>query len=153
VIEAASGQSYNQFTNAQVKTRTGMIGFWFDGVYYSRPRDMARFGLLMQANGIWDGVTLLADQDYLFGATHPSQQINNSYGYLWWLNGQPSFMLPDVQIVFPGKIVPNAPDDMIAALGKNDQKIHIVPSRGLGDCAHGRSRVCRPRRRQRAYPI
>ncbi len=130
VIEAASGQSYNQFTTAQVKSRTGMIGFWFDGVYYSRPRDMARFGLLMQAGGVWDGDTLLADQKYLFDATHPSQQINNSYGYLWWLNGQPSFMLPDVQFVFPGKIVPNAPDDMIAALGKNDQKIHIVPSRG-----------------------
>jgi len=39
-------------------------------------------------------------------------------------------MLPDIQLIFPFKLIPNAPDDMFAALGKNDQKIHIVPSKG-----------------------
>jgi hypothetical protein len=56
--------------------------------------------------------------------------LNKSYGYLWWLNGQPSFMLPSVQFVFPGKLIPNAPNDIYSALGKNDQKIHVVPSKG-----------------------
>ncbi|MGI9159797.1 MAG: T9SS type A sorting domain-containing protein, partial [Saprospiraceae bacterium] len=41
-----------------------------------------------------------------------------------------TFMLPDVPFVFTGKLIPNAPDDLFAALGKNDQKIHVVPSKG-----------------------
>jgi hypothetical protein len=49
-------------------------------------------------------------------------------------------MLPSVQFVFPGMIIPNAPADMYMALGKNDQKIHVVPSKNwvvvrLGDSA------------------
>jgi hypothetical protein len=27
-------------------------------------------------------------------------------------------------------LIPNAPHDLVAALGKNDQKIHVVPSKG-----------------------
>jgi hypothetical protein len=40
-------------------------------------------------------------------------------------------MLPGSQFQFTGNIIPNAPNDMICALGKNDQKIHIVPSQNL----------------------
>jgi CubicO group peptidase (beta-lactamase class C family) len=107
-----------------------MKGLWVNHIMYSKARDMARFGLLMLANGIWNGDTLLHNQQYLYDMTHPSQPLNKSYGYLWWLNGQESFMLPDLQFVFPFKLLSNAPDDLYAALGKNDQKIHVVPSKG-----------------------
>jgi hypothetical protein len=40
-------------------------------------------------------------------------------------------MLPQSQIVFSGPIIPNAPADLFAALGKNDQKIYVVPSQKL----------------------
>jgi len=60
--------------------------------------------------------------------TNTSQDLNKSYGYLWWLNGKGSFMLPQSQIIFPGNLVPAAPDDMIAALGKNGQFINVIPS-------------------------
>ena len=53
--------------------------------------------------------------------TSVSQNINNSYGYLWWLNGKSSFMLPTLQTVFDGSMIPNGPNDMIMALGANDQ--------------------------------
>ncbi len=130
VVAAASSLTINQFTKTHVLDRVGMKGFWFDDVQYGRARDMARYGLLIQAHGIWAGDTLLHDQQYFYDMTHPSQELNKSYGYLWWLNGQPSFMLPGLQVVIPGKLIPNAPDDMFSALGKNDQKIHIVPSKG-----------------------
>ena len=39
-------------------------------------------------------------------------------------------MLPGLQLMIPGPLCPNAPADMFAALGKNDQKIHVVPSKG-----------------------
>ena len=130
VIAEASGLTINQFTKTRLLDRIGMKGFWFEDVQYGRARDMARFGLLVQARGNWDGDTLLHDQQYFHAMTHPAQTLNKSYGYLWWLNGQTSFMLPGLQLVIPGKLVPNAPDDMISALGKNDQKIHVVPSKG-----------------------
>jgi CubicO group peptidase (beta-lactamase class C family) len=130
VVEKASGLSIQQFTKTRVYDRTGMRGLWLNGIQYGRARDMARFGLLILAKGVWNGDTLLRDKQYFYDMTHPSQDINKSYGYLWWLNGQSSFMLPSLQIVFPGKLCPNAPDDMFAALGKNDQKIHVVPSKG-----------------------
>lgn len=130
VIAEASGLTIHQFTKTRVLDRTGMKGLWIDHIMYGKARDMARFGLLMQAHGVWDGDTLLHDPGYFQDMIHPSQALNKSYGYLWWLNGQQSFMVPGLQFVFPWKVIPNAPDDMYAALGKNDQKIHVVPSAG-----------------------
>jgi len=130
VIEEASGQSLNIFTKQRLLDPTGMKGLWLNHILYGRARDMARYGLLNLAGGVWDGDTLLHDQDYFLAMSQPSQSINPAYGYLWWLNGQDTFMLPTLQLRFPGKLIPNAPDDVYSALGKNDQKIHIVPSKG-----------------------
>lgn len=130
VVEAASKMTINQFTKTYLFDRTGMKGLWLDNVLYGKARDMARFGLLIQGGGVWNGDSLLRDRQYFYAMTHRSQALNKSYGYLWWLNGQESFMLPGVQLVFGGQLIPNAPSDLIAALGKNDQKIHVVPSKG-----------------------
>jgi len=130
VIEEASGATLNQFTKTRLFDRTGMKGLWVDHIMYSKTRDMARYGLLTLARGIWAGDTLLHNQQYIYDMTHTSQNLNKSYGYLWWLNGQESFMLPGLQLVIPSKLILNAPDDMFSALGKNDQKIHVVPSKG-----------------------
>jgi len=61
----------------------------------------------------------------------PSQAFNRSYGLLWWLNGQDSYMLPGPDVQFPGPVVPVAPTDMVAAWGKDDQKLYIVPGSRL----------------------
>jgi hypothetical protein len=61
----------------------------------------------------------------------PSQNLNNAYGYLWWLNGQSSYMVPTSQLVLPGMLIPHAPADVYAALGKNGQILNICPSEGL----------------------
>lgn len=131
VIENASGVSYISYTTSRLKNKTGMIGFWLDGTYYSRPRDMARFGLMILNNGIWDTDTVLHDQTYFQQMIQPSQSINESYGYLWWLNGYNSYMLPQSQLVFSGELIPNAPSDLYCGLGKNDQKMYIVPSQNM----------------------
>ena len=135
VISSATGMTENQWTNQQVGSHIGMNGLWillgWNNVYFSTPRQMARFGLLLMNRGVWANDTLLHDQAYLDAMTTPSQSLNESYGYLTWLNGQSSFMLPGLQFVFPGPLMPSAPPDLFAALGKNDQKIHVVPSQGL----------------------
>ena len=92
---------------------------------------MARFGLLYQNNCIWNTDTLLFDTNYINQSTNTSQNINLSYGYLWWLNGKKSYMIPTLQTVFPGSYAPNAPADMYAALGKNGQILCVSKSKGL----------------------
>lgn len=131
VLANASGQSLQLFTANRLSIRIGMQGLWYNHVYYSKLRDMARFGLLALNRGVWQNDTLMHDQSYFDAMTNTSQQYNESYGYLWWLNGKGSHMLPGMQFVFQGSIIPSAPDDMYMALGKNDQKIYVLPSRNL----------------------
>jgi len=135
VIESAANTSENLYTYSRLTSKIGMNGSWFKSgynyVFYSNARSMARFGLLALNNFVWDKEVLLSDQNYISEMTNTSQQLNKSYGYLWWLNGKGSYMLPKVQFVFNTNLIPNAPDDLIAALGKNDQKIYVVKSRGL----------------------
>ena len=144
VFETVSGQGISVFTKNTLGNRIGMGGFWVDGVYISNARSMARFGLLNLARGRWGADTLMADTIYFRQMTSPSQSLNLSYGYLWWLNGQPSYMLPGLQYVFNSPFVTNAPSDCFAALGLNDQKIYVVPSRDMvvirmGNSAYGQS--------------
>lgn len=137
VIANAAGTTFSSYFNTRIRNRIGMDGFWFPGgspynnVYYSRARSMARFGLLALNRGVWAADTVLHDTAYFNAMTTPSQTLNESYGYLWWLNGQPSYMLPGLQFVFPGPAMPDAPADMICGLGKNDQLLNVVPSRNM----------------------
>ncbi len=137
VVDSAAGaQSWQQFHNTRIAQKTGIGGLWistngYNNVFFSKPRVAARFGLLMLAKGMWNGDTVLGDTAYLGQMTRPSQTLNSSYGYLTWLNGQSTHMLPQTQIVFSGPLVPAAPADLYAALGKDDQKIHVVPSQKL----------------------
>jgi len=135
VVENASGQTYNQYFAAKIRNRIGMNGTWvrseYNNVYVSTARSAARFGLLVLNNGIWNTDTLMRDTSYFRRMVNTSQNLNLSYGYLWWLNGKASYMVPGLQVVFPGSWAPNAPRDMIAALGKNGQFINVVPSQRI----------------------
>jgi len=135
VVENASGIGFNNYVLTRLKQPTGMDGLFvplgYTSVYFSKPRSMARFGLLMLNNGNWDGTQVMTDQTYLNEMITPSQTINNAYGYLWWLNGQSSFMLPSTQFVFPGEPFENAPSDAYAAIGKNGQILNVSPSHNL----------------------
>lgn len=135
VLTNATGTAINPYTQQKIKNQTGITGTWltvdYDNVFFSKARSMARFGLLAQNKFIWNGDTLLHDSNYINQMTNSSQTINNSYGYLWWLNGKSSYMLPTSQIVFPGTLALDAPSDMFAGMGKNGQIVSISPSKGL----------------------
>jgi len=134
IIAQASNQTWNNYFNTKLRDKIGMTGLWIDSdnlsVYWSNTRSMARFGLMLYAKGKWEN-TQIVPENFLNEATNTSQNINLAYGYLWWLNGKSSYHLPQTQIQFSGSLIPNAPNDMYAALGKNDQKIYIVPSKKL----------------------
>ena len=135
VLEGATGQTLNGLVFSALKQPTGMDGFFFqsgyNNVYLSTARSMARFGILMQNGGNWNGNQLMSDANYFQEMITPSQNLNNSYGYLWWLNGQSSYMIPQAQIVIPGMMFPNAPSDVYAAIGRDGQFLNVSPSEGL----------------------
>lgn len=134
VVANASNKSFETYFNEKIKNRIGMDGFWNFGtiftIYHSTARSMARFGLLALNNGKW-GNEQIVNESYFKESIAPSQSINSSYGYLWWLNGKSSFMIPGEQTVYQGYLVPNAPADMYAAMGANDQRIYVIPSKKM----------------------
>ncbi len=148
IVTTASNQTWNNYFNTKLRDKIGMStnGVWYnspDGlrIYWSNTRSMARFGLLALNRGKWNGTTVVS-QNFLAEATSTSQNMNLSYGYLWWLNGKASCMVPTLQTVFNTSLIPNAPADMYCALGKNDQKIYVIPSRNMviirmGEAADG----------------
>lgn len=135
VIANATGMSLNAYINQKIKIPTGMTGLFvpqgYNNLFVSNARSMARFGLLILNRGNWNGNQIMTDQNYFDQMVNTSQNMNLSYGYLWWLNGKPSFMVPGLQFSFPGSMNPNAPADMFAAMGKNGQFINVVPSMNL----------------------
>jgi len=134
VIAKASGQTWSNYFNTKLRDKIGMTGAWIqvdnNSVYYSTTRSMARFGLLILNKGKWENTTIV-NEAYFNEATNTSQNINLSYGYLWWLNGKSSYHLPQSQLQLPGSIIPSGPNDMFMALGKNDQKIYVIPSKKM----------------------
>lgn len=135
VIEVATGMSLSSWVAQKIGIKIGMTGLYvssgYNKIFVSKPRGMARFGLLLSQDGYWNGNAVLPDLTYLNEMRNSSQSLNKSYGYLTWLNGKSSFMLPQSQFVFPGELCPNAPADMYAAEGKNGQIINVVPSEGI----------------------
>lgn len=135
VIENATDRPLNEYVAEKLHQSIGMDGRYvssgFNKVYYSTARSMARFGLLMLNNGIWAEKVILRDSMYLYTATQSTQEINPAYGYLWWLNGKESYMVPGSQFSFNGSLSPASPMDLFAGLGKNGQILAVIPSENM----------------------
>lgn len=134
VVADAGSQDFETYFNSILKDKIGMDGYWNNGVifkiYHSNTRSMARFGLLALNKGKWMSEQVV-NESFFTESTSPSQNINPSYGYLWWLNGKTSYMVPGSQTVFQGTLVPNAPSDMFAAMGAEDQRIYVIPEKNM----------------------
>ena len=134
VVNKASNKPFETYFNEKLKSKIGMEGFWNFGtiftIYHSNTKSMARFGLLALNKGKWNNEQII-HESYFNESVSTSQSINPSYGYLWWLNGKTSFMIPNEQNVYQGFLVPNAPADMYAAMGAKDQRIYVIPSKKM----------------------
>jgi CubicO group peptidase (beta-lactamase class C family) len=84
-VENAAGQDYNTYFNTVLQNKIGMTGDWQWSeelyLYLSNARSVARFGILMQNNEVWNGTRLL-NKEYVDASIATSQQINKAYGYL-----------------------------------------------------------------------
>jgi len=148
VVQAASRESINTVSRRLLFDRIGMSGStWFPNVdtgelgwiLSSTARDMARFGLLALHRGRWNGVPVLADSAWFAASWRATPPDNAGYGLLWWLNGSSSYRTPGSYLLQSqaGPLIPSAPADLIAALGKGDKKIYVVPSLELVVVRHG----------------
>ncbi|MDX2033922.1 MAG: serine hydrolase [Blastocatellia bacterium] len=146
ILELASGESVNQYTNRRLAGPLGLQQSSWDcspapnnrtncAWYRSSLRDMSKFGLLMLRNGRWDGRQLISAR-FVKEATSSSQALNEAYGYLWWLNGKASYKLAGGR-AGTGMIWPDCPPDAFGALGAQDKKIYVVPSLDLVVSRHG----------------
>jgi CubicO group peptidase (beta-lactamase class C family) len=143
VLEGASKLSLDEMTQSWLAQPVGMRDTaWrkrpgqFSGVgnptgLVTTPRDIARMGQLVLDGGVTAGgarVISKAQLDLLFSRS----KTNPSYGRLWWLNGASETV--NVGANSPkrgGQFVQAAPADMLAAMGAQDRKLFVVPSRNL----------------------
>ena len=135
VVSKATSVSFEDYVQSRIQDKIGMDGSWnklrYANVFKSNARSMARFGLLCLQKGVWKDNILMGDASYFEAMISSSQHINTSYGYLWWLNGKETVQFPQSEQVFNQSLITSAPKDLIAGLGKNDQKLYIVPSQNL----------------------
>jgi CubicO group peptidase (beta-lactamase class C family) len=68
-------------------------------------RDFARLGVLMVANGTWNGRKVVSPK-WIASSTRPSQDLNPRYGLLWWID-------PEIR--------------GYAAHGHLDTHLHVIP--------------------------
>jgi len=91
---------------------------------YATARDYARFGLLYQNDGVWQGQRILPEGWVAYTATPTPTLKRGEYGAQFWLNRS----RPDDPAKRP---YPKLPEDMIMAEGYQGQMIAIFPSRKL----------------------
>ena len=135
VVENATGFNYNDYTYQKIGSIIGMNGQWitqgYNSFYMSTARDMAKFGLLALNEGKWNESMVINDSNYYNQMVTSSQDLNLSYGYLWWLNGKDSIIYPGFSTTLNTSLSENAPSDLYAGLGKNGQFIEVIPSKNL----------------------
>ncbi len=139
VLMTATGLDRNGLTVGWISEPLGMQNTawtprpWADAAIATglstTARDLARFGLMIQAGGQWAGQTIIADTDFLKAMQSPSQSLNPAYGLLWWLNGQEFARDSGANAArIDGPLIPAAPADLVAMQGAGDRKLYLVPS-------------------------
>ena len=135
VLVRATGQSIDAYAHRRLLGPLGMdVTRWITsrGVsargpvtnYYSAAstaRDLARFGDWIASGGGEPSLRSVLLQALLA----PSQDLNPSYGLLWWTNARPG---RDAFGRGPALRFPSAPRDTVAALGAGGQLVLVVPS-------------------------
>ena len=122
------GEKYHTFPYQALLSKIGMHNtllstdrfgdFILSSQVYTNARDLARFGLLYQQDGIWNGERLLSEEWIKFVRTPaPASELRQyDYGGQWWL-------VP--------KDRKDVPADAYSTAGNRGQYVIVVPSHDL----------------------
>jgi CubicO group peptidase (beta-lactamase class C family) len=122
----SSDSSYYVFANNQLFNKIGMPDAVFEvdpsgtrvgsSYLYATARDYARFGLLFENDGIFNGERILPE-GWVKYSTSEAAASKGQYGAYFWLNRS--------------KTLPSVPEDMFACDGHDGQHIYILPTQQL----------------------
>ena len=128
LIRRRSGNDsiYYVFANTRLFNKIGMPDAVFEvdpsgtrigsSYLYATARDYARFGLLFENDGVFNGVRILPE-GWVKYSTTPASESKGIYGSFFWLNRS--------------KKLPSVPEDMFACDGHDGQHIYILPTQEL----------------------
>jgi CubicO group peptidase (beta-lactamase class C family) len=126
IIENSSHMPLEKFANDNLFHPLGITSLQWDrmpdghasagGLFYLRPRDMAKIGLVMLNGGAWNN-TRIVSSSWVEESTKKQVDLNGyGYGYLWW---------------HAGFSKNNQPVENYFAWGNGGQFIFILPSEQL----------------------
>jgi CubicO group peptidase (beta-lactamase class C family) len=124
--ELGNDSLYYTFADTQLFNKTGMPDVVFEvdpsgtrvgsSYLYATARDFARFALLYQNDGVFNGERILPE-GWVKYSTSAAPESNGEYGACFWLNRS--------------KKLPSVPEDMYACEGHDGQMIFILPGQQL----------------------
>jgi CubicO group peptidase (beta-lactamase class C family) len=121
-------QTYMEFPRRALLDRIGMRNtlastdrfgdFILSSQVYTNARDLARFGLLYQQGGVWNGERIISPEwiDFVRTPAPATAERGNQYGGQWWL-------VPDNRT--------DVPSDAYSTAGNRGQYVIVVPSHEL----------------------
>ncbi len=122
----STDSAYYVFANNQLFNKIGMPDAVFEvdpsgtrvgsSYLYATARDYARFGLLFENDGVFNGERILPD-GWVKYSTSEATASKGLYGAFFWLNRS--------------KALSSAPEDMFACDGHDGQHIYILPTQQL----------------------
>lgn len=122
------GDDYMTFPRAALLDKIGMRNtllsvdrfgdFILSSQVYTNARDLARFGMLYEQNGMWDGERLISEEwiDFVRTPAPATAENGNFYGGQFWL-------VPDNRTDVPG--------DAYSTAGNRGQYVVVVPTHDL----------------------
>ena len=122
------GRAYLEFPRKALLDRIGMRNtlistdrfgdFILSSQVYTNARDLARFGMLYEQNGVWNGERLLSEEwiEFVRTPAPATAERGNQYGGHWWL-------VPDDRT--------DVPKDAYSTAGNRGQFVIVVPSHDL----------------------
>ena len=145
VLEKTSGLSINELSSEWLfdklqmnetfwkERKKGRMGFPKDSAKYglvTTAKDLLKFGEFILNGGEVGTDHVISDIDFFDDTFLKSQNMNEAYGYLWWLNNSKTHMTWEKELS-SGNLFSYAPEEAILALGLGSRVLAIVPSEEL----------------------
>ena len=145
VLEKATGLQINALSSEWLfapllmkdtfwkERKKGPLGFRKDSSKYgliTTGEDLLKFGEFILNGGEIGDNHIISDIDFFDDSFTKSQDLNEAYGYLWWLNNSKTHMTWNKDRS-SGQLFSNAPEDTILALGAGSRILAIIPSKEI----------------------
>ena len=145
ILEKTSGLAINELSSKWLfdelkmnetfwkERKKGLMGFSEDSARYglvTTAKDLLTFGEFILNGGEVGTNHIISDIDFFDDTFSKSQNMNEAYGYLWWLNNSKTHMTWEKELS-SGNLFSHAPEEAILALGLGSRLLAIVPSEEL----------------------